>query len=76
MHHFTIVDPKRADIDVAQSQRLFEHRVENGGKVAGRSVDGLEHLRPRCLLRQRLIPLGFVPSQLALEINNDLPGIV
>jgi hypothetical protein len=41
-------------IGFAEAHRLLEHRVENGGQVAGRRIDDLQHLGGRGLLLQGL----------------------
>jgi hypothetical protein len=40
--------------EVTQVGRLYEHRVEHPGKIAGRRVDYTQDLRSRSLLLQRL----------------------
>src|SRR5215469_9517045 len=46
---FTVIGPKNAKPGVAQSCRLFEHRVEHRREIAGRGVDDLKDLGRRGL---------------------------
>ena len=55
---------KRAEGGLAQSHRLFQHRVEHRRQIAGRGVDHLQHLGGRGLLLQRLALLGQQPRVL------------
>ena len=50
-----------AECGVAQPDRLFEHRVEHRGEIAGRGIDDLQDLGGRGLLVQRLAGLGNEP---------------
>jgi hypothetical protein len=52
MHVFAVVGPEGAHLGLAQPRRLFEHRFEHRGEVAGRSIDDLQHLGSRGLLLQ------------------------
>src|SRR5437773_8056692 len=72
-------DRERAEISAAKAHRLFEHRVEHWGEIAGRGVDDAEHLGGRGLPLQCLVTLlGALvqaPAQLgklALEIGVEL----
>src|SRR6516164_834876 len=58
MSQLTLKGPKNTERGFAQPHRLFEHCVEDGGKVAGRGVDDLQHLGGCGLLLQCLTRLG------------------
>jgi len=45
----------------AETPSPFEHRIEYGGEVAGRTVDDLQYLGGRGLLLQGLARLGQEP---------------
>src|SRR5215469_12882418 len=69
-----VARPERAEIGLAEPPRLFEHRIEDGFKIAGRRVDGLQHLRGRGLLLQRLgqLRLEGADTRLQLDIRGAL----
>src|SRR5262249_2186304 len=58
---FAIEYRQAAIIGPAQKQRLFDDRVEDGGKVARRGVDDLQYLSGRDLLLQCFAGLGQKP---------------
>jgi uncharacterized protein (TIGR00645 family) len=51
----------KARVGLADARRLFQHRVEQRGEIAGRGIDGLQHLGGRGLLRQRFAGFGQEP---------------
>src|SRR3954466_3092429 len=53
-----VISRHQAECALAQPQRLFQHRAEHRGEVAGRGVDDLQHLGGRGLLLQRLTRFG------------------
>ena len=62
--HDTILNTKQhAKVRVANASRVFQHRLENRLKLAGRATDDLEHVSGRCLLLQR-----FVRSSLSSRV--------
>jgi len=48
----------KARVGVADARRLFKHRVEHRSEIAGRGIDGLQHLGGRGLLLQRFTGFG------------------
>ncbi len=68
-----VISHQYAKGGVAQSHRLFEHRIEHGGEVGGRTVDDLQHLRGRGLLLQRLAEVAVAALQFA-EQSGVLDG--
>jgi len=69
VHHFAVISPQHANIDLTQSQGLVEHRVEHRREVARRGVDDLQHLGGRSLTLQRLVTLGFALVTLGLALG-------
>jgi hypothetical protein len=67
--------PQHALNGVAQPDRLFQHRVEYRGEVAGRGVDDLQYLGGRGLLLEGFVTLGFALGKLTLQIGYKLLGI-
>ena len=61
MHHFAVISPQHANIDLTQSQGLVEHRVEHRREVARRGVDDLQYLGSCGLLLKGLTRLGQEP---------------
>jgi hypothetical protein len=55
--------------------RFLEHRIENGGEIARRAVDDLQHLGGRDLLLQGLVTLGFALGKLTSQVGYELLGI-
>jgi hypothetical protein len=49
--------------------RLFQYRVEDRRKVAGRGIDDLQHLGRRGLLLQRLVTLGSALGKFSLTLG-------
>jgi len=68
VHHFAVISPQHANIDLTQSQGLVEHRVEHRREVARRGVDDLQHLRGRGLLFKRF-------SKISLTLGEPTPQI-
>jgi|SRR6516164_6366508 hypothetical protein len=71
--------PKRR---LAKPQRLVEHLIKDGLKVAGRRIDDLQYLGRSSLLLSRIsefapqrITFGRALVELLLEIGDDLLGI-
>src|SRR5262245_11894353 len=58
--------PQAAEIEPRKSRRFFQHRVEDGGEVAGRGIDDLQHLGSRGLLLQGLAEVA-IPALQFLE---------
>ena len=56
---------------LTQPHRLFEHRVEHRGEVAGRGIDDLQDLGGRGLPLQCLVALGAALVELPLEFRVD-----
>jgi hypothetical protein len=52
------IDHQRAEGRVAQYERLIEHRIKDGGEIAGRGVDDLQDFSGGSLSGQRLVPLN------------------
>ena len=69
-----VVGSQLAELRAAQPHRLFEHRVENRGEVAGRGIDDLQYLGGRGLLSERLVALGSALGKLALQIGYEPLG--
>ena len=61
MEALTIIAQQNAESGAAQPHRLFEHRVEHRGEVAGRGVDDLQYLAGSGLLLQCFPRLGQQP---------------
>jgi len=79
VEELAVVPQKVAEIRAAQPQRLVKHRVEHGGKIAGRGINDAQDLGRRGLLLQGirefrgpLIKLRSAHGKLALEIGDDL----
>jgi hypothetical protein len=56
--------PQNAELRLAALHCLFQHRIENRLKVAGRRIDDAQHFRRRGLLVERLARLGQQPRVL------------
>src|SRR6516162_4062302 len=56
----------------AQTHRLFQHRIEHRGEIAGRGVDDAQHLGDRSLLSLTLVTFGPCLSKLALKVGVSL----
>ena len=52
---FAIVAVQYAERRLAQPQRFFEHRIENGREIAGRGIDDLQDLGGCGLAGERLV---------------------
>src|SRR5215472_6146975 len=61
MDPLAIIGPKGPESGSAQSQGLFEHRVEHRSEVARRAIDDLQYLGGRGLLLEGLARLGQQP---------------
>jgi len=59
--------PQRAHFRFAQHGRLFQHRIEHRGEIAGRRIDDLQHLGHRALAGERFVTLGAGLFQLAAQ---------
>ena len=51
---FSVEQPQRAELGLADARRIFQHGLEDRLQLAGRAGDDLQHLRRRGLLLQRL----------------------
>jgi hypothetical protein len=69
MKAFTVPNSENAERRLAQPRSLFEHRLEDRREVAGRTVDDLQHLGGRGLLRQRLVTLCFALGKFSLTLG-------
>src|SRR5215472_11009554 len=70
MDPLAIIGPKGPESGSAQSQGLFEHRVEHRSEVAGRRIDDLQYLGRGGLLLQSFAGLGQKPR--VLHCDNRL----
>jgi hypothetical protein len=70
-----IIGEQHAESCLAQPHRLFEHRVEHPGEVAGRAVDDLQDFGNGGLLRQRLVARGRAGFEFASKCRYRLAGI-
>jgi len=70
-----VVRPENAKSSLAETGRLFEHRVEHRREIAGRGIDDLQYLCGRSLLFERLVTLGFALDKLTLQIGNGCSGL-
>ena len=48
-----LIEEKIAELGLAQSRRVLQHRAEDRRELARRATDDLQHLRGRGLLLQR-----------------------
>lgn len=60
-----VIGVQEAKGGAAQSHRLFEHRVEDRGQIAGRGVDDLQYFGDPGFSVQRRVERGFGFSELA-----------
>ena len=78
----SVISVHYPEIGIAQPHRLFQHRIEHRGEVAGRGVDHLQYLGGRDLLLQCLVTFSFAVGEfgsafgkLTFEIGDPLLGI-
>ena len=62
----------KARVGVADARRLFKHRVEHRSEIAGRGIDGLQHLGGRGLPLKRFAL--FVQEPDVLNCDHRLVG--
>jgi len=60
---------QETELGLAQPHRLFEHRVEHWGEIAGRAVDDPQYLRRRGLLVERFRQFGGAVFDLLFEVG-------
>ena len=72
---FSVEGSKQSKRCLAETHRLFEHRVKHRLEMAGRGIDDLQYLGGCGLLSERLVPLGFALGKLTFEIGDPLIGI-
>jgi hypothetical protein len=75
MDHFTVIDPKHADIDLAQAHGTFEHRIENRREVAGRGIDDPHDFGHCGLLSKCLVALPGALVEPLLQLGVGTPKI-
>ena len=66
---FAIVGTRTPEAGLAQPHRLFQHRVEHRGEIAGRGIDDPQHLGGRGLLVERLRQFGGAVVDLLFEFG-------
>jgi hypothetical protein len=70
-----VIGHQDAETGLGEPRRLVEHCIKHRPEVAGRAVDGLQHLGGRGLPLQRLVALGSALGKLALQIGYEPLGI-
>jgi hypothetical protein len=72
---FSIEGSKQSKRCLAETHRLFQHRLEHGREAARRGIDDLQHLGHCGLALQRLFALGSAFGKLTPQIGYELFGI-
>jgi hypothetical protein len=72
---FAVISKEDTVFGTAEDVCLFQYRVEDRCKIAGRTLDDLQYLGGRCLPLQRLVTLGFALGELTLKIGYEPLGI-
>ena len=71
MDPLAIISPKGPESGSAQSQGLFQHRVEHRREVTGRGINDLQHFRGRGLLSEGLVALGSALGEFASKVTRN-----